>query len=177
MTNINLVVAVDLNGAIGNSVTNSIPWKLSGDMRSFKAITTGKTIVMGRKTFESLGNKPLPNRRNVVITSDPGFKFKHKDIPSYGSVSEAMKHEETDLYAIGGQRIYEEAMTLLPSDLYITVVNTESTGDVYFPHEGRQFLAPAFIAPNFVLYKRQEELNWVEENGLKYCITKFSREC
>jgi dihydrofolate reductase len=100
-----MIYAVSPEGVIG--VGRSIPWRYPGDFRRFKRVTMGATIVMGRTTFESIG-KPLPGRRNVVVTSRP------LDVPGVecvGSVDEALAlGGDHDVWFIGGARIYEEAM-------------------------------------------------------------------
>ena len=100
---IGIIVAVSPEGIIG--VDGDIPWHYSADMKRFKRLTTGATVIMGRSTWESLPAKPLKDRRNIVITG--------QDLPGvdcFRSVSEALATTEGDVWFIGGARIYKEAM-------------------------------------------------------------------
>jgi len=174
MTDIYIVAAVALNGVIGNSKTNKMPWHLPQDLQNFKDITMGKTVVMGRKTFESIG-KALPGRRNVVITRDQRFRWVNK-VTTYESVSEAFAKEKNDLYVIGGQKIFEEAMTLIPKKFFITIVLAKPEGDIMFPSDGHSFLSRFYMPKtNFFLYHQLNEPKWIEENGFKYQINEFER--
>lgn len=172
---IHMVAAVALNGVIGMSQQNKMPWHLPSDLKRFKAVTTGKTIVMGRRTFESIGSKPLPNRRNVVITSDPHFTWRYK-VPTYKSVAAAfLQEKDPDLYVIGGQRVFEEADSLIPYSYFITLVMANPPGDVKFPHPGYKFNSRFFSPPGPILYHRQHNSEWIEENGFTYCFIDFAR--
>jgi len=174
MTDIYIVAAVALNGVIGSSSTNKMPWHLPQDLENFKAVTMGKTVVMGRKTFESIGGA-LPGRRNVVITSSQRFRWANK-VTTYESVSEAFKKEKHDLYVIGGQKIFEEAMTLIPKKFFITVVLAKPEGDIIFPSDGYSFLSRFYMPKNsFILYHQLNEPKWIEENGFKYQINEYER--
>ena len=101
-----MIFAVSPEGVIG--VGGRIPWRYPGDFRRFKRITMGKTIVMGRHTFESIGHA-LPGRRNIVVTSRP---LNVPGVETVASVDEALARagDEIDVWFIGGKRIYEEAM-------------------------------------------------------------------
>lgn len=124
-----IIVAIAENYAIGKN--NELLWHLSADLKRFKQITTGHSIIMGRKTFESIG-KPLPNRRSVVITRDKNFS--HEGITVVHSIAEALeivKHEE-EIFIIGGGTIYEE---MLPKAdrIYLTTVHKSFDADTFFP--------------------------------------------
>ena|ERR1019366_2937707 len=101
-----MIYAVSPEGVIG--VGNRIPWRYQGDFRRFKRVTMGKTLIMGRKTFESIGH-PLAGRRNIVVTSRP---LKVEGVECVASVDEALSAagDEIDVWFIGGARIYAEAM-------------------------------------------------------------------
>jgi dihydrofolate reductase len=101
-----MIFAVSPEGVIG--VGNRIPWRYPGDFRRFKRVTMGKTLIMGRRTFESIGH-PLPGRRNIVVTSHP---LAIAGVECVTSVDEALARagEEIDVWFIGGARIYAEAM-------------------------------------------------------------------
>lgn len=99
-----MIVAVSQDGVIG--LNGAIPWHYKGDMQRFKRLTMGSVIVMGRATWDSLPKKPLPGRRNVVITSRP-----LEAVETYRSIDEALRAiGDADVWFIGGARIYEEAM-------------------------------------------------------------------
>ncbi|NKB19653.1 MAG: hypothetical protein GKS01_03820 [Alphaproteobacteria bacterium] len=132
---LSLIVAVAENGVIGRD--NDLPWKLSGDLKRFKTVTMGKPIVMGRKTFESIG-RPLPGRANIVMTRDSDFSADGinvvHDIASAVAVGENAAKESgvEEIMVIGGANIY--AATLAAADrLYVTEVHSVIEGDVRFP--------------------------------------------
>ena len=108
-------------------------WHLPEDLKKFKKITTGHTIIMGRKTFESLG-RVLPNRKHIVLCNDAQLNIDDKNVEIINSVDKLEKYEnsENENFVIGGASIYK---LLLPktNKLYITRINQEFEGDVYFP--------------------------------------------
>ena len=128
---ISSIVAVAENRVIGSD--NDIPWRLSTDLKYFKKKTTGHHIIMGRKSFLSIG-KPLPNRTNVIVTRDPFFIASNcivvHSIPE--AIEVARSRGETEAFITGGGMIYEQTMELV-DQLYITEVNAQPEGDVYFP--------------------------------------------
>jgi len=123
------IAAMARNRVIGSGGT--IPWRIPDELRWFKEATTGHTVLMGRKTFESLG-RPLPNRRNVVITRGPAIE----GVTTLRHVAEvdpeALAQPGTDLFVIGGGEIYAQ---LLPrcSELLLTVLPMDVEGDTLFP--------------------------------------------
>ena len=122
-----ILVAVSPEGIIGKD--NTIPWHYSADLKRFKRLTTGNTIIMGRKTWESLPIKPLPNRRNIVIT-----RSSIKDIECFQSIDDALQTCEGDVWFIGGAGIYQEAMQ--KADVIdMTLVPDSVSGEdcIYFP--------------------------------------------
>ena len=127
---INIIAAVDRNRAIGYQ--NKLLYWLPNDMKRFKALTTGHTIVMGRKTFESLPKGALPNRRNIVLSRTT------KELPGcevFPSLQKALAHCQADeeIYVIGGASIYEQAMKV-PDRLCLTEVDDAAEqADAYFP--------------------------------------------
>jgi dihydrofolate reductase len=126
---ISLVVAMARNRVIGRN--NALPWRLSEDLKRFKATTLGKPILMGRKTFESIG-KPLPGRRNIVLTRDPAWRADGVDVVR--TVEEALQltRESPELAVIGGAEIYR--LTLPYADrVYLTRVEADVPGDTLFP--------------------------------------------
>jgi dihydrofolate reductase len=129
-----IFVAIAKNNVIGSK--NDLPWYIPEDLKRFKALTTGHTVVMGRKTYDSIIKrlgKPLPNRKNVVITSQKDFAVP-EGVEVFGTLDEAFHAHEKDeiIFAIGGARIFAEALPKADR-LYITHVDKEYEGDVYFP--------------------------------------------
>lgn len=127
---ISLIVAHDENRVIGYE--NDMPWHLPGDLAYFKKMTMGKPIIMGRKTFESIG-RALPGRTNIVITRNPNYEADH--IITVGSLEAALEvakplHEEVMI--IGGGHIFEQSLALADR-LYITEIDHAFKGDTYFP--------------------------------------------
>jgi dihydrofolate reductase len=133
---ISIIVAVSENGVIGKD--NQLLWRLPDDLKRFKKLTLGHPIIMGRKTFDSIG-KPLPGRTSIVVTRDQNF---HREgIVVVHSVEEALqeaaKLETEETFIIGGGELYK--LTLAQADrLYITEVNTTISGDTYFYITDRQ---------------------------------------
>ncbi len=121
------------NRVIGQG--NNIPWHLPEDFKWFKKMTTGQVVVMGRKTFESIG-RPLPNRETMVV-SRGGFQFPGvRTIASLGEID--LAREEREVFICGGAQVYAEALPLC-SDLYLTLVKRVVTGDTFFPAFETQF--------------------------------------
>ena len=123
------IAAVAKNGVIGRA--NGLPWHLSADLRRFKRLTTGHTILMGRKTYESIG-RPLPNRRNVVLTRSPTLAWEGVDVES--SLDDALRRcaGESEVFVIGGHALYDLALPRADR-LYLTRVLESFAGDVFFP--------------------------------------------
>ena len=126
---INIIVVADENNAIGNN--NQLLCHLPADLKHFKTITTGQTVVMGRKTFDSIG-KPLPNRKNIVITRQTELDIIGCEIAN--SLQEAMNQAlpETDICIIGGAEIYKQAIDLTDV-IYLTRIHHQFIADTYFP--------------------------------------------
>lgn len=127
-----IIVAVANNNVIGGD--NKLLWHISDDLKRFKKITTGHTIVMGRKTFESFP-KPLPNRHHVILTRDKNYKVDSEQVTVVNDIETVMKTYEnsgSEIFIIGGGEIYN---LFLPycNKLYLTKVNGDFEGDTYFP--------------------------------------------
>jgi dihydrofolate reductase len=133
-TPVAIIVAVARNGVIGRD--NTLPWRLPADLRHFKATTLGKPIVMGRKTFESLG-KPLPGRTNIVITRDE--KYIREGAVVTHTLEEALLHADgvaqrdgaDEIMVAGGAEIYRQALPFVDI-LYYTRVDIDAEGDAHF---------------------------------------------
>lgn len=122
------MAAVARNGVIGRD--GDLPWHLPGDLRRFKELTMGGTLVMGRKTYDSIG-RPLPGRTTVVVTRQEDWTV--EGVETAGSLEEALeKAGEGDVFVVGGGQIYSQAMDLADA-LEITEVDVEPDGDVRFP--------------------------------------------
>jgi len=129
---VSIIVATSLNHAIGKD--NQLLWHLPADLKFFKTTTMGCPVVMGRKTFQSIG-RILPGRQNVVITRDKSFNAdKQFDLTVVGSIDEALVklHSENEVFIIGGGEIYKQSIDSVDT-IYITLVHTVVDGDVYFP--------------------------------------------
>jgi len=129
---VSIFVATSLNHAIGKD--NQLLWHLPADLKFFKTTTMGCPVVMGRKTFQSIG-RTLPGRQNVVITRDKNFNADNQfDLTVVGSIDEALVklHAEKEVFIIGGGEIYKQSIDSVDT-IYITLVHTVIDGDVYFP--------------------------------------------
>lgn len=130
MPTINIIVALARNRAIGQD--NHLLYSLPDDMRHFRQLTTGHTIIMGRRTFQSLPKGALPNRRNIILTRS---KKQFDSAESYHSLQEALTHcaESEQVFIIGGASVYQEALPLAHK-LYITEIeDTPQQADTFFP--------------------------------------------
>ncbi|MFL2944785.1 MAG: dihydrofolate reductase [Candidatus Poseidoniales archaeon] len=149
-----ILVAVSPEGVIGKD--NTIPWHYSADLKRFKRLTIGNTIIMGRKTWESLPIKPLPGRRNIIIT-----RSVIENVECFRSIDEALDTCKGDIWFIGGAGIYEEAMD--KADIIdMTLVPDNITGKdcIYFPKIGHN-------------WKESETIDLEEDSQLKH--KKYSR--
>lgn len=126
----NLIVAMSNNLCIGNN--NELPWKLKTDMKFFRETTTNNAVIMGRKTFESMGSRPLKNRLNIVISNTLPSRVEGiivvRDIDEAFTVCQT---EGFEPFIIGGANIYEQTFDLVDV-IYITMIDTEIDGDAFF---------------------------------------------
>jgi dihydrofolate reductase len=128
MTSLTIIVAVDNKNGIGKA--NALPWRLPEDLAHFKRTTSGHAIIMGRKTFESIG-KPLPNRRNIVISRN--LQWQHAGVECAASLEAAQALlDDGTAYIIGGAEIYRQAMSLA-NELIVTKIVQEFACDAFFP--------------------------------------------
>lgn len=127
---LNIIAAIASNRAIGND--NKLLYWLPNDLKRFKALTTGHTIIMGRKTFDSLPKGALPNRRNIVLSRSVST-IDGCDV--YGSLEEALQHctADEDIYIIGGASVYEQALPLAGRLCLTEVHDTPAEADAFFP--------------------------------------------
>ncbi|CDD28343.1 MAG: dihydrofolate reductase [Clostridia bacterium] len=125
------IVAIANNNVIGKD--NKLIWHLPEDLKRFKQITTGKNIIMGRKTFESLG-RVLPNRKHIILCNDMEMDIDNENVEILDDISKLDKYINSDEenFVIGGATIYKLLMPYV-NKLYITKINQDFEGDVYFP--------------------------------------------
>lgn len=158
---ISLIIARTKNGVIGYQ--NKIPWHLPADLQHFKAITMGKSIVMGRKTFDSIGHA-LPGRRNIVISHQKNMKLLNCEV--YSSVHAALKklQSEKEVIIIGGAQLFEQTLSLADR-IYFTQIDVELLGDTFFP------------ALNPTEWKLISEKSFLpdEKNHYAYCFQVWER--
>ena len=126
---LSIVVAMDDNRLIGSK--NQLPWHLPADLAYFKKLTTGKSILMGRKTYDSIG-RPLPNRRNIVITRNANISIPGCEVVSSIDHALELTKEDTEVMVIGGASLCEQLLPKI-NRLYITKIDGVFEGDVFFP--------------------------------------------
>lgn len=162
--NLSIIVAQAQNRAIGKD--NDLLWHLSGDLKRFKQITTGHPVVMGRRTWESLPKRPLPGRRNIVMTENPDFAAEGAEVVhSIGGLFRALKGCDEEVFVMGGAKIYE---ALLPfcNRLYVTEVYRDYDADVYFP---------VIDLSTFTLVRQSVRLH-DDASGLDYAYKEYDRK-
>lgn len=126
-----IIAAISSNGVIGNN--NDLPWHIPDDLKRFKSLTTGHTIIMGRKTYESLKVKPLPNRRNIVISTNIGFSPLGCELAENIEKAILLADEpEKENFIIGGASIYQAFLPYC-KNLYITRLGNIIKGNIFFP--------------------------------------------
>ena len=134
MPRISLIAAVARNGVIGSD--NALPWRLPEDMRHFKALTLGHPVIMGRKTWESIG-RPLPGRRNIVVSRNPEFSAAGcETAASLDQALAACRGTAEEAFVIGGAEIYTLAMPRAQR-LHLTEIHADYPGDAHFPEVDR----------------------------------------
>jgi dihydrofolate reductase len=135
-----LVAAVAENGVIGQD--GDMPWRLPGDLKHFKKTTLGKPVIMGRRTFDSIGRKPLPGRPNIVLTRDKNFRAAGVTVAATLDEAlqiaerEAAKLSAEEIAVIGGSTLYQETLPRA-GRLYLTEVHASPEGDTRFPEFDR----------------------------------------
>lgn len=172
---LSMIVATDLDGAIGNK--GDLLYRIPEDLKRFKELTTGHTIVMGRKTFESLPNqKPLPNRTNIVITRHPTFfMVEHKDdkdeniyslsLDGLKALVESCANEE--IFVIGGAEIYTQLMPYVDKIYLTKIYDNEKEADTFIDIPFDEFK---------MVYKSKLKYNWDNEDGIPYQFIDYIRK-
>lgn len=159
-----LIAAMAANRVIGDG--NKMPWHLPADLRHFKKTTLGKPVIMGRKTFESIGSKPLPMRVNIVVTRDRAFQASGVVIAHdlQQALQLAEPHAAEEIMIMGGASIYEQALPIADR-LYLTFIQLNVSGDAHFPdlrqHRWRELSSESHTPDpenpynySFVVYER-----------------------
>ena len=159
---VSLIVAMANNRVIG--VNNTLPWHLPADLKHFKALTMGHHIVMGRKTYESIG-KPLPGRTSVVVTRNASYSA--PGVTAVNSLPAAISacDDDDEIFVIGGAELYLQAITLADR-IYLTEIDADIRGDAYFPEfnpgewqevsrETHSQPEPQLLQYHFVIYNRK----------------------
>ena len=133
---ISLIAAMGENRVIGNK--GKLPWHMPADMKYYREKTKGKPIIMGRKTFDSMGNKPLPNRTNIIITHDKNYRAEGAIVAH--SADEALKAagNAEEIMVIGGQKIFGQFMQKADR-IYLTIIGSNFDGDTFFPKLGNEW--------------------------------------
>jgi dihydrofolate reductase len=126
---LSIIVAMSRNRVIGRH--GELPWKLSADLQRFKRLTMGHPIIMGRKTFESIG-RPLPGRRSIVISRRPNYQVEGAQTAANLQEAILAAQDADESFVIGGGEVYSQALPLAER-LYVTAVETDSEGDAFFP--------------------------------------------
>ncbi len=149
-----IIAAISENNVIGKD--GKIPWHISEDLKRFKSLTLGHSVIMGRKTFESLG-KPLPERKNIVITHQKNYN--PPEVTVVHSFEEALNLCSGKVFVIGGSSVYREALPHADV-LEITRVHKHVDGDVYFPVIGNEWIEAKHEEKegfSFVTYQRKKD--------------------
>jgi len=157
---ISIIVATDKNNLIGKD--NDLPWRIPADLAYFKKVTLGSTIVMGRKTYESIG-KPLPKRRNIILSRQ---EFHADGCETLHSIEEVERFnvDGEELFIIGGAHIFKETLPIADF-LYLTYIDEEFEGDTYFPEVNEQ---------DWELVSSEKGIK-DEKNPYDYYFKKFKR--
>ena len=126
--NISIIAAIGKNRELG--IDNKLIWNIPSDLKFFRKTTSGHTVLMGRKTYESIG-RPLPKRRNIVISRDTELKIENVEV--YNNIDEALKNITEEVFIIGGENIYSQFIDKADK-LYITEIEESYDADAYFPY-------------------------------------------
>ena len=159
---VSLIVAMAKNRVIG--INNTLPWRLPADLKHFKALTMGHHIVMGRKTYESIG-KPLPGRTSVVVTRNPKYTVPGVIVVNSLQAAISASGDDDEIFVIGGAELYLQAIALADR-IYMTEIDSDISGDAYFPEfkldewlemsrDKHSQLEPQPLRFDFVVYHRK----------------------
>lgn len=150
---LSLIAAINENYVIGKD--NKLPWHISEDLKRFKKLTTGKALIMGRKTFESLPGI-LPNRKHIIITKNMNYIYDNDNVEIVHNINDILKYKdsEDEVFIIGGGKIYAEFLPYCEK-LYLTKVHSNQSGDTYFPK---------FDINNYSIIEKEDH----ESDNIKY---------
>jgi len=154
---ISIICAMAENRVIGSGP--DIPWDLPADRTRFRELTWGHPVIMGRKTFESLGH-PLPGRTNIVLSRDPGYRPEGVVVAGDLETALSLAGKDNEVFICGGGEVYRKAMPLADR-IYLTVLHRHCEGDVFFPEipvdfiEGRREFVPEPIPHTFLFFERK----------------------
>ncbi|TWJ04726.1 dihydrofolate reductase [Mucilaginibacter frigoritolerans] len=157
---ITIVVAISENHVIGKD--NKLLWYLPNDLKHFKDITTGHTVIMGRKTYESVG-KPLPKRRNIIITRQD-IAIEGCEVVNSIETALALSKDEEEVFIVGGAEIYKQSLHLT-NRIYLTIVHKEFDGDSFFPEINKNEWNEVY----------REDYQPDEKNSLPYSFITYER--
>jgi len=157
---LSIIAAIDQNRGLGKN--NKLLFKIKKDLQRFKKITTGHPVVMGRKTFQSLG-KTLPNRTNIIVTRNKSFR--PKDTQVFDSIDKAIefaKKKSAEIFIIGGGSIYRQTIDIADK-LYLTIVKGSYDADIFFPkYKNKGF-------------QKIYESNWLKEGNYTFKFTEYKK--
>jgi dihydrofolate reductase len=159
---LSLICAMDQNRLIGSN--NALPWHLPADLAFFKKTTLGKPIVMGRKTYESIG-RPLPGRQNIIITRNPEFHAEGCDTCTSIDQAIELAGDQDEVMLIGGASLYQQTIDLA-QHLYLTRIHHQFEGDAWFPEFDLQQWHEVW----------REDHTRDEKNGYDFSFLKYSRK-
>ncbi len=159
MKKISIIVAMNNKRVIG--LNNALPWHISEDLKHFKKLTLNHSVVMGRKTFESIG-KPLKQRKNIVISRNESLNFEGVMIVNSIDKAISIANDESEIFIIGGEQIYSISLSIA-THMYITEVNHNNEGDAFFPN---------FKKNQWSEISRQ---NLTSENGLDFSFVEYEK--
>jgi dihydrofolate reductase len=157
---VSIIVAISENHVIGKD--NKLLWHLPKDLKHFKDITTGHTVIMGRKTYDSVG-KPLPKRRNIIITRQP-IIIEGCEVVNSIEAALALCKSEDEVFVVGGAEIYKQSLKLTDR-IYLTVVHKDFDGDSLFPEIDKTEWKEV----------TREDFEPDEKNNLSYSFIKLER--
>lgn len=157
---LSIIAAMAKNRVIG--INNTLPWRLPEDLKHFKALTIGHHILMGRKTFDSLG-RPLPGRTSVVITRSKDLRLPGCIVANSIEDAIAACNQDNEVFIIGGAELYLQALDFADR-IYLTEIQTEFEGDAWFPEFDRK------------LWQENERRPGISENGLGYEFVVYDKK-
>lgn len=163
MANINIIVAVGRNGEIGKN--NNLVWHIREDLRHFKRVTLGHPVIMGRKTWLSLPNGPLPGRRNIVLTTNTDFLAEGAETAASLEDGIGLCDSDEEIFIIGGESVYREASKRADRVILTMIDDEDAQADAYFPME---------ILNDFEIEDAGEPM--VDANGLPFRFVTYRRK-